>query len=342
MGEFKRTIRTGIADGRLRMTAVDSSAASAQESAEPLLVVLLGPTGSGKTALSLRLAERFGGEVVSCDSVSVYRGMDLGSAKPTVEERARVRHHLLDVVSPDQPYTAGEYSRAARAAVGEIAARGRVPIVTGGTGLYLRALLDGLFAGPERSEPLRARLRASGQRLGTGWLHRLLGRLDPASAARIHANDEPKLIRAIEVAVATRRPLSVALAGEEARDPLRGYRVLRLGLQPDRTALYARINQRAASMFAHGLVEETRALLACYQPAPAALGALGYRQAAQVLAGELSLDDAIRAAQQGHRHYAKRQMTWFRREPEVVWLGGFGDEQAINLAASQAVAAALA
>ncbi len=175
---------------------------------EPLVVILLGPTGSGKTALSLALAERFGGEIVSCDSVAVYRGMELGTAKPTREERARVPHHLIDVAEPDEPFTAGEYSRRARAALREIAARGRLPIVTGGTGLYLRALTEGLFAGPARREDLRARLRRSAERHGNGWLHRVLRRLDAATAERIHANDTAKLIRAIEVCVAARRPMS--------------------------------------------------------------------------------------------------------------------------------------
>jgi tRNA dimethylallyltransferase len=310
--------------------------------ADPLLVVLLGPTASGKTALSLHLAERFGGEIVSCDSVAVYRGMDLGSAKPTAAERAGVPHHLLDVASPENAYTAGDYSRDARAAIAAIVACERLPIVTGGSGLYLRALLDGLFAGPQRSEPLRARLRSSGQRRGAGWLHRLLLRLDPVSAARIHANDEPKLIRALEVAVATRQPLSAAFAGEGGRNPLTGYRILRLGLQPDRAALYARINQRAAAMFAAGLLEETRALLDAYEPPPAALGALGYRQAMHVLSGELTLTEAIAQAQQRHRNYAKRQETWFRREPDVEWLVGFGSDPAIAAVACRAVSAALA
>jgi len=309
-----------------------------EDKPDPLLVVLLGPTASGKTALSLRLAERFAGEIVSCDSVAVYRGMDIGSAKPSASERARAPHHLLDVASLDAPYTAGDYSRDARAAIAEIAARGRLPIVTGGTGLYLRALLDGLFAGPQRSEPLRARLRAAAQRHGSAWLHRLLLRLDRLSAERIHAHDEPKLIRAIEVAIATRHPLSSAISGPAGRDPITGYRILRLGLQPERAALYARINERAASMFDAGLIEETRALLAAYQPAPVALGALGYRQAAQALAGEITVTEAVAAAQQGHRNYAKRQMTWFRREPAVRWLAGFGDDAEIMQEACDAVA----
>ena len=288
--------------------------------AEPLAILLLGPTGSGKTALSLELAQRFGGEIVSCDSVAVYRGMNLGTAKPTTDDRARVPHHLIDVAEPDEPFTAGEYSRRARAALRDISARGQLPIVTGGTGLYLRALTDGLFAGPERQIMLRARLELSRSKHAEGWLHRLLKRLDPASAARIHLNDKPKLIRAIEVCVAAHKPFSEALR----RDPLTGFRLLRIGLNPPRAALYQRLNQRAAAMFAAGLIDETGGLLARFGPVKA-LDSLGYRQALAVLAGTLSVEAAMESAQQGHRNYAKRQLTWFRREPDVHWIEGFGD-----------------
>jgi tRNA dimethylallyltransferase len=293
---------------------------------EPLAVLLLGPTGSGKTALSLALGERFGGEIISCDSVAVYRGMDLGTAKPTREEQARLPHHLIDVADPDQPFTAGEYSRRARAALREIAGRGNLPIVTGGTGLYLRALTEGLFAGPARQTELRARLARRELMHGVGWLHRVLARLDPASAARIHANDTAKLIRAIEVCLTARKPLSQVFENKGiARDPLTGFRLLRIGLNPPRKMLYERLNQRAAAMFSAGLIDETRGLLSCYGPVKA-LDSLGYRQARAVLDGTLSVEAAIESAQQGHRNYAKRQLTWFRREPEVHWLAGFGNE----------------
>jgi tRNA dimethylallyltransferase len=298
----------------------------------PLVVVVLGPTGSGKTALALELAERFDGEVVSCDSVAVYRGMELGTAKPTAEERARVRHHLIDVADPDQPFTAGEYSRQARAALKDIADRGMLPIVTGGTGLYLRALTEGLFAGPARQEGLRAKLNRSRERHGEGWLHRVLKRLDPASAARIHSNDAAKLMRAIEVCLASRKPMSEVLSNRSsARDPLTGFRLLRIGLNPPRRALppreglYERLNRRAAGMFAAGLVEETRGLLARFGPMKA-LDSLGYRQALAVLTENLTEPAAIEAAQQGHRNYAKRQLTWFRRESDVHWIEGFGED----------------
>ncbi len=293
--------------------------------AEPLLVVVLGPTASGKTALSLRLAQQFGGEIVSCDSVAVYRDFEIGTAKPSPAERALAPHHLIDIASPATPYTAGEYSRDARAAIAGISARGRLPIVTGGTGLYLRALLRGLFPGPQRSEELRKRLRRSAGRHGAEWLIRVLGRLDPAAAELIHSNDTPKLIRAIEISLHAQQPMTEAW--KRGAEALQGYRILRIGLEPERALLYHRINARAVAMFDTGLVEETAGLLAQYGPELKLFDALGYRQAVAYLRGELTRDAAIGAAQQGHRNFAKRQMTWFRREPEVHWLRGFGDER---------------
>lgn len=293
----------------------------------PFLIVLLGATASGKTALSLRLAERFHGEIVSCDSVAVYRELEIGTAKPSREERARVPHHMLDVADPDQHYTAGDYSRDARQVLAGIAARGHTPIVAGGTGLYLRALVDGLFAGPQRSEELRERLRQRAEKRGSAYLSRLLQRFDAVSAARIHPNDTPKVIRAIEVSIAARQPMSAAW--KAGRDPLRGFRILRIGLDPPRSELYARIEQRAAEMFACGLVEETRHLLDRYGEACRPLGSLGYKQAAMLVRGELSLEAAVAQTKQAHRNYAKRQATWFRREPDVHWLMDFGDDAAV-------------
>jgi tRNA dimethylallyltransferase len=314
------------------VVAVLVTSSKALKKPESLLVVLLGPTASGKTALSLALAEKFSGEIVSCDSVAMYRGMEIGTAKPSKIERARVPHHLIDVYAPDEHSTAGDYARLARAAIQDIAVRGCLPIVTGGTGLYLRALLDGLFAGPQRSEKLRARLKRSHTKHGAGWLHRVLARLDAASAERIHANDAPKLIRAIEVSLEARRPMSEAW--RDGREPLRGFKILRIGLEPDRKVLYARINERATRMFEEGLIEETRGLVETYGELLRAFDSLGYRQARAVLRGEMTREEAVAAAQQGHRNYAKRQQTWFRREPEVHWLKGFGDdvlEDAVNL-----------
>ena len=296
---------------------------------DPLLVVILGPTGSGKSDLAISLAERFSGEIVSCDSVAVYRYFEIGTAKPSREDRTRVLHHLIDVAEPGEAFTAGEYAREARAVLTAIAGRERLPIVVGGTGLYLRALLEGLFPGPQRSEDLRERLRTRASERGAGYLHGVLHRLDSTASSKIHPNDAPKLIRAIEVCMATRAPMSELW---QQRDPLRGFRILRLGLNPLREKLYDRINQRAVRMFERGLIAETQSLLQRFGDARAIMPihSLGYEQVLQHLRGELTLVQAIAAAQQGHRNYAKRQMTWFRREPDVTWLEGFGDDAAIR------------
>ncbi len=295
---------------------------------EPLLLVILGPTASGKTALSLALAQRFCGEIVNCDSVAMVREFNIGTAKPTASERERVPHHLFDVVDPTQHMTAGEYARQARHVLAEINSRQHLPIVVGGTGLYVRALLEGLSPGPQRSEELRERLRGSAAKHGPNYLHRILRRLDPTAAEKVHANDVPKLIRAIEVCLASRQKMSELW--QQGRDPLRGFSMLRLGLDPDRAALYDRINQRARRMFENGLIEETQRLLQKYGTTARPLASLGYKQAVQHLRGELTGEQAIQAAQQAHRNYAKRQMTWFRREPDVTWLKGFGDDEQIQ------------
>lgn len=296
---------------------------------EAPLIVIVGPTASGKTALSLSLSQHFSGEIVSCDSVAVYREFEIGTAKPDRAERSLVLHHLIDVVNPCEPFTAGEYARLARLALSDISSRGQLPIVVGGTGLYLRALLEGLFEGPQRSEELRQRLRHRATERGPGYLHRILLRLDPTAAATIHPNDDPKLIRAIEVRLATGQPMTELW--KQGRDPLQGFRILQIGLDPDRAKLYARINQRAAAMFERGLVAETEALSKHYGPGKAsALQSLGYRQALQFLRGEMTLAETIHLAQQGHRNYAKRQLTWFRRDSHVHWLKDFGDSPQVQ------------
>jgi tRNA dimethylallyltransferase len=302
---------------------------------EPLLVAILGPTASGKSAVSVTLAQRFSGEIVNCDSVALYRYFEIGTAKPTRGQRVLVPHHLLDIAEPDQPVTAGEYARQARAVVGGIAARGHLPFVVGGTGLYLRALLEGLFPGPTRLEELRERLRSIAAKRRSPYLHQILTRLDPPMAAKIHANDLPKLVRAIEVCLSSRTQMS-ELWKRRGRDPLRGFRILRLALNPPREKLYERINLRAKQMFDDGLIEETRVLLDRY-PGAAPLNSLGYKQATQFLRGELTREQAVARAQQGHRNYAKRQMTWFRREPDVRWLEGFGNDPAIAKQAAEEV-----
>ena len=290
------------------------------------LIVVFGPTASGKTTLSLALAERYGGEILSCDSVAVYRHMDLGTAKPSPAERSRIPHSLLDLYAPNEACTAGDYARQARAVLTNLAQHNTLPIIAGGTGLYLRALLDGLFPAPPQDPALRTLLRHR----GANPLHRTLQRLDPAAAALIHANDVPKVIRAIEVSLAARKPITEQW--QQGRNALTGYNILRLGLDPPRAELYARINARAAHMFQAGLVEETRTLIARFGPDCRPFTSLGYAQAAAVLNGSMTLDQAIASAQQGHRNYAKRQMTWFRREAElhpVQWLRGAGDSDEI-------------
>jgi len=299
------------------------------------LIVLAGPTASGKTALAIRLAERFDGEIVSCDSVAVYREMEIGTAKPTAEERALVPHHLIDVAWPDEQVTAGDYSRLAREALRGIAERGRLPIVAGGTGLYLRALIDGLFPAPPSRPELRERLRERAETRGAAHLHRVLTRLDVKAAEAIHPNDVPKVIRAIEVSLAEAPMTEQWKLG---RDRLTGYRILRLGLNPPRELLYERINQRAAAMFDRGLLEETSRLMERFGRESRALGSLGYAQAAAVLAGEMTREEAVAAAQQGHRNYAKRQLTWFRREQEMHWLAGVGSDDAVAAEAERLVA----
>jgi tRNA dimethylallyltransferase len=294
----------------------------------PLLVVILGPTASGKTALSLHVAEQMQGEIVSCDSVAIYRELEIGTAKPSQEERRRVAHHLIDIAGPEELVTAGDYSRLARQAIADIAAHGHLPIVAGGSGLYLRALLEGLFHAPPRSEELRIRLRERATERGADYLHKLLRRIDPAAAQTIHANDVPKVVRALEVSLGARAPMTDLW--QQGRDALQGFRILRIGLNPGREMLYQRINQRAREMFSAGLLEETRTLMDRYGSSVWPLNSLGYKQAIQHLRGEISLEQAIVAAQQGHRNYAKRQMTWFRREPEVHWIAEFGSHATVQ------------
>jgi tRNA dimethylallyltransferase len=300
------------------------------------LIVLVGPTASGKTSLALRLAEEFNGEIVSCDSVAVYREMEIGTAKPSHEERALIQHHMIDIAWPDEACTAGDYSRQAREALTSITERGHLPIVAGGTGLYLRALIDGLFPAPPKKAGQRERLRELAATRGPAYVHRILTRLDTTAAAAIHVNDVPKVVRAIEVSLAAEQPLTQQW--QKGRDTLTGYRILRLGLNPPRPRLYERINQRAAAMFDRGLIEETERLIARYGADCRPLTSLGYAEATAVLQNELTREQAVAQAQQGHRNYAKRQLTWFRREPDMYWLEGCGGDEDITDQAMQLVA----
>ena len=301
------------------------------------MIVVAGPTGSGKSELALHLAGELDGEIVSCDSVQVYRRFDIGSAKLAPQERRGIEHHLIDVADPCQEYTAGEYSRQARLALGQIAARGKVGIFTGGTGFYLTALLEGLFPGPEKDARLRARLAAiEGGR--PGRLHRILERLDRASARRIHPNDVNKVMRAIEVTLLGGQPMSEQF--QAGREPLTGFQILKLGLNPDRERLHSRIEERTRRMYAQGLIEETRAILeAGYASTCKPFESLGYAQALEHLEGKISRDEAIAATALQTRQYAKRQWTWFRRDREMEWLDGFGDEAEVQVRAMERVIA---
>ena len=292
------------------------------------LVAIIGPTASGKSSLAVRLALAFGGEVINFDSVQVYRGFDIGSGKLTIAERQGVAHHLLDVAEPQSRFTAGDFRREAFKVLGDLRGRGKLPVLVGGTGLYLRALLVGLFEGPARSGELRGRLSKMAERHGRDFLHRMLARKDAETAARIHPRDAQKVIRALEVCLLERRPFSELLG--QGRQGIEGFRIYRIGLSPPRAQLLERINARTEQMFGRGITEEVRRALGSGGRHQIPLEALGYRQACAYIQGSMTCEEAIRETQAQTRQYAKRQMTWFRREPGVRWFEGFGDEAALE------------
>lgn len=295
-----------------------------QQSLLPL-VAIVGPSASGKSALGVWLSERLNGEVVACDSTQLYRGFDIGTAKPRAAERRGIPHHLLDVLGPDEEATAGGYRQLALAVLDDLKRRRCIPIFTVGTGLYLRALLEGLANVPQRSEELRERLRASAEEHGGGHLHRVLQRLDPEAARKIAPRDQQKLIRAIEVCLLAKQPLSQV--HRTGRTALVGWRALKIGLMPPRDELYRRIHARTDAMLEQGWMDEVRTLLAAGLPENAKpLDFIGYRELRAVSRCELSLEEARAAIQQSTRRYAKRQLTWFRKEPGVTWFAGFGDD----------------
>jgi len=301
-------------------------------SSDPALLAIIGPTASGKSVLGDFLAKQFAGEVVACDSTQLYRGFDIGTAKPTHAERASVPHHLLDILHPAEESTAGGYREHALKVLDDLRARSRLPIFTVGTGLYLRALLEGLADLPLRSEGLRERLRASAAEHGLGHLHAMLARLDAHAASQISPADEQKLIRAIEICLLAKKPLTEV--HREGRTPLAGWRILKIGLQPEREALYQRIHDRTDAMLQAGWLAEVSGLMASEPPENAKpFNFIGYRDLRSHLRGEITLDAARAAIQQGTRQYAKRQLTWFRREKDVHWVAGFGDDESVQFAA---------
>jgi tRNA dimethylallyltransferase len=299
-------------------------------------VAILGPTATGKSALALALAERFGGEIISCDSTAVYRGFDIGTDKVPAGDQHGIRHHLVDVVEPTEEYTAAQYARDAAAAVRDIHRRGRLPLVVGGTGFYYRALTRGLFPGPSRDAALRGRLESIAERKGVERLHRLLGRVDPASATRIQRRDLKRIVRALEVYFLTGKPLTTHFAATAA--PLPEFEVLALALRLPAAETARRVARRVDEQFARGLMNEIRGLLARGVPATARpFGGLVYRQALEHLRGERD-ETATRALiAQENRRYARRQLIWFRKEPNLIWLEGPGDSRSAIAAATGVV-----
>jgi tRNA dimethylallyltransferase len=302
-------------------------------SAELPLVAIVGPTASGKSDLALRIAEACSGEIVNCDALQLYRGFDIGTAKTPVSARRGIPHHLFDALDPQKGFSAGDYARAGREIIAEISARGHVPFVVGGTGFYLRGLIDGLPTLPSRDELLRERLAAR-ERRRPGSLHTLLRRLEPAAGARIHPRDTQKVTRALEIRLLTR----AALPALSAANALDGYRLCLIGLAPERSQLATMIAARTRQMFEAGLVEEVRGLLEqglSGEEKP--FESLGYKQVVAHLRGHISLDQAIAVTELETRQYAKRQLTWFRRDPQIIWFAGFGSDPAVAEACLQSV-----
>jgi tRNA dimethylallyltransferase len=292
------------------------------------LPIVLGPTASGKSELAIHIALAIDGEIVNCDSMQIYRGFDIGTAKVPEAARRGVPHHLIDVVDPGEVFTAGEYARVGRDILAQIAARGRTAVVVGGTGFYLRALLEGLFPGPARDAKIRDRLECREENR-PGSLHRILSRLDRVAATRIHPHDKNKIVRALEVRLMEGKPMSELF--DRGREPLTGFQPIKIGLNPPRTLLYQRLDTRAVHMFEQGLIDEVRDLLAAGVPPTAKpFESLGYKKALGVVEGRLTPEQALTATQLETRRYAKRQLTWFRKEHEVHWLFGFGDETEVQ------------
>jgi tRNA dimethylallyltransferase len=294
------------------------------------LVVILGPTASGKSALGIELAKQCNGEILVCDSTQIYRSFDIGTGKVPAAEQQGIAHHLVDLIEPDEVFTAGEYRRRALAALSDLSGRGKLPIITAGTGLYLRALLEGLADAPERSEKVRQRLRAIAEIRGAAYLHRVLSRLDPESAARIAPADRQKIIRAIEMRLLSGKP--VGEIHRRGRAPLEGYAIVKIGLVPSREALYRRIHARIEAMIQAGWIAEV-AQLTGLPPDAKPFQFIGYAEWRAHLAGTLTKNEAVQKIQQATRRFAKRQLTWFRREPNVHWLAGFGDAPEVSTAA---------
>ena len=303
------------------------------------MLAIVGPTASGKSALGIEVALKLDGEIINCDSVQVYKEIQIATAKVPLEDRKGVPHHLIDFVSPNVNYTAGEWAREAAVKIEEIENRGRVPILVGGTGFYLRALRQPLFVSPPTNECLRNRLNRIREKYGAEHMHRLLCRLDPVAADHFYPRDWPRVTRAIEIYLQTGK--SIVDQKADRPEPHESSRRLRiLALNPPRDELYKRINERTEAHFKAGLVDEVKDLLdRGFSPASNALGAHGYRRVVEYLQGLRDLDSAIEQTKLDVRHYSKRQLTWFRHEADVEWFDGFGEENGILRSVLEAVAA---
>jgi tRNA dimethylallyltransferase len=289
------------------------------------LVVIVGPTASGKSALGIKLTEQLGGEILACDSTQVYRHFDIGTGKVPATDQRGIPHHLVDLVEPNEVFTAGQYRQRALDVLEDLRRRKKLPILTAGTGLYLRALLEGLADAPTRSEDLRERLRERERRRGAASLHRLLARLDLKAASKIAARDTQKIIRAIEIRILAGKTVGEIHGG--GRTALQGYDVRKIGLLPPRAELYARINARVEAMMASGWAREVRGLMQASALADAkAFQFIGYSELRRQLESARELEEAVPAIQQATRRFAKRQITWFRKEQGVHWLTGFGND----------------
>ncbi|HJS23909.1 MAG TPA: tRNA (adenosine(37)-N6)-dimethylallyltransferase MiaA [Pyrinomonadaceae bacterium] len=303
------------------------------------VIAIVGPTASGKSTLGIEVALQLNGEIINCDSVQVYQEIQIATAKVSLDERKGIPHHLIDFVSPNINYTAGEWAREAAQKIEEIENRGGVPLLVGGTGFYLRALRQPLFISPPTDESIRQRLTRSREKHGPEHLHRLLNRLDPNAARQLYPRDWPRVQRALEVYLQTGK--SIVDHQPERPEPHESSRRLRiLALNPPRAELYQRINERTEAHFRAGLVDEVRDLLARgFSPASNALGAHGYRRVVEYLQGLRDLDSAVEQTKLDVRHYAKRQLTWFRHEPGVEWFDGFGEENGILQSVLETLAA---
>jgi tRNA dimethylallyltransferase len=296
----------------------------------PKIVVICGPTGVGKTGFAIALAQHLGAEIVGADSMQIYRWMDIGTAKPTPAEQAAVRHHMVDIIPPDWNFDAADYARQADEIVHRIARQSVLPLVVGGTGLYIKALLFGLFETQKPDEAVRERLRAQARQQGGAALHDRLQARDPQSAARIHPNDTFRVIRALEVLELTGRPLSQHLDDHGFARPR--FDALKIGLSLPRDQLYARIERRVAQMLSEGLEDEVRGLLARgFSPELKSMQSLGYRHMIDHLAGRTDCEETMRLLRRDHRRYAKRQLTWFRADPQIHWLEPGGHAAALDL-----------